>query len=49
MVNQTLSILDVSRVRRIFTEALDVWARHSKLTFREVYDDRADIQVMFAR
>ena len=35
-------------VRRELTYALDVWARHTLLTFTETYeDDKADIQVTF--
>ena len=35
-------------VRRELTCALDVWARHTLLTFTETYeDDKADIQVTF--
>lgn len=41
--------LDVGRVRQIISEALDVWSRGSRLTFREKLDDKADIQVLFAR
>lgn len=41
--------LDAGQVRRVLTEALSVWAQNSKLTFREVYSDKADIQVLFAR
>lgn len=49
LVNQTMSTLDVGQVRRVLTEALDVWARSSPLTFQEVYSDEADIQVLFAK
>ncbi|XP_067628934.1 matrix metalloproteinase-2 [Eurosta solidaginis] len=40
---------DAPQVRRLLTEALNVWARSSKLTFREILSDQADIQVLFAR
>lgn len=49
LVNQTMADLDVGRVRQIISEALDVWSRGSLLTFREKLDDKADIQVLFAR
>ena len=41
--------LHAGHVRRILTDALDVWAKSSKLTFREVNSKEADIQVLFAR
>lgn len=41
--------LDAGQVRRVLTEALDVWARGSRLTFQEVYSEDADIQVLFAK
>lgn len=41
--------LSVGQVRRVLRDALNVWERNSKLTFREVNSDKADIQVMFAR
>ncbi|XP_055384566.1 matrix metalloproteinase-2-like [Condylostylus longicornis] len=41
--------IDGGQVRRVLRDALDIWAKNSKLTFREVYDERADIQVMFAK
>lgn len=44
-----MSKLDVGQVRRVLHEALDVWARSSKLTFQEVYSDQAEIQVLFAK
>ncbi|XP_017468393.1 PREDICTED: matrix metalloproteinase-2 isoform X2 [Rhagoletis zephyria] len=47
LVNWTMD--DSPQVRRVLTEALNVWARSSKLTFREVLSDQADIQVLFAR
>lgn len=49
LVNQTMTDLDVGKVRQILSEALDVWSRGSRLTFREVYSKEADIQVLFAR
>jgi hypothetical protein len=36
-------------VRAELHRALDVWAQNSKLTFREVNDDQADILVFFER
>ncbi|XP_004520956.1 matrix metalloproteinase-2 isoform X1 [Ceratitis capitata] len=47
LVNWTME--DAPQVRRALTEALSVWAHSSKLTFREVQSDQADIQVLFAR
>lgn len=47
LVNQTMQ--DAGQVRRVLKQALDVWQRSSKLTFREVYSAQADIQVLFAR
>jgi len=47
MVNRSMP--DASKVERMVQTALDVWANHSKLTFREVYSDQADIQILFAR
>lgn len=44
-----LGNLDPYEVRYIISRALDVWARHSKLTFRERDDDKADIQIHFYR
>lgn len=49
LVNQTMADLDAGKVRQILGEALDVWSRGSRLTFQEVYDKNADIQVLFAR
>lgn len=49
LVNQTMSDLDVGKVRQILSEALDVWSRGSRLTFQEVYSKDADIQILFAR
>ncbi|XP_058984401.1 matrix metalloproteinase-2 [Musca domestica] len=36
-------------VRMTLRKALNVWQNSSKLTFREVYDPQADIQVLFAK
>lgn len=36
-------------VRRVLHDALNVWAKNSKLTFREVNGDDADILVSFVR
>uniref|UniRef100_A0A1B0ADA0 Peptidase metallopeptidase domain-containing protein n=1 Tax=Glossina pallidipes TaxID=7398 RepID=A0A1B0ADA0_GLOPL len=47
LVNQSMT--DAGQVRLILRKALSVWERSSKLTFREVYSDQADIQVLFAR
>ena len=44
-----MSTLAAGQVRRVLSEALDVWSRNSKLNFQEVHDDKADIQVMFAK
>lgn len=44
-----MSSLDAGQVRRVLSEALDVWSRNSKLQFEEVYSDKANIQVMFAK
>jgi hypothetical protein len=41
--------LDPGVVRAELYRALDVWAQNSKLTFREVNDDRADILVFFEK
>uniref|UniRef100_A0A182KDM7 Peptidase metallopeptidase domain-containing protein n=1 Tax=Anopheles christyi TaxID=43041 RepID=A0A182KDM7_9DIPT len=41
--------LDAGQVRRILYEALDLWAQHANINFREVYSTEADIQVLFAR
>lgn len=49
LVNQTMTRLDPGQVRRVLTEALDVWSRGSRLTFQEVYSEDADIQVLFAK
>lgn len=38
---------EAGRIRAVLADALDVWARNSMLTFRETYDDEADIRVMF--
>ncbi|XP_026834348.1 matrix metalloproteinase-2 [Drosophila erecta] len=47
MVNQSMP--DAYKARMLVTRALSVWEYHSKLTFREVYSDQADIQILFAR
>lgn len=47
LVNQTMTKLDSGRVRAVLRDALDVWARGSLLQFQEVYDPKADIQVLF--
>lgn len=39
----------VGTVRRVLSEALNVWAKNSKLTFREVSGDDADLLVSFVR
>ncbi|KAF2899798.1 hypothetical protein ILUMI_06396 [Ignelater luminosus] len=44
-----LKELNTYEVRFVFSKALEVWARHSKLTFREIDSDRADILVYFHR
>ncbi|GAB0099049.1 Matrix metalloproteinase-2 [Sergentomyia squamirostris] len=49
LVNQSMPDLDSGQVRRVLHEALSVWARNSKLTFREMNSNKADIQVLFAR
>ncbi|XP_021938956.1 matrix metalloproteinase-2-like isoform X2 [Zootermopsis nevadensis] len=41
--------LDPGVVRAELYRALDVWAQNSKLSFREVNDDRADILVFFEK
>ncbi|KAL7730593.1 hypothetical protein ACLKA6_000584 [Drosophila palustris] len=40
---------DAPKIRMMVAQALRVWENNSKLTFREVYSDQADIQVLFAR
>lgn len=40
---------NAGQVRRVLHEAFDVWARSSILTFQEVLDPNADIQVLFAK
>lgn len=47
LVNQSMT--DAGKVRTMVARALRVWENNSKLTFREVYSDQADIQVLFAR
>lgn len=49
MVNESMPSLDIGQVRRVLSEALDVWSRGSVLTFKEVRSSDADIQVLFAR
>ncbi|KAK6638074.1 hypothetical protein RUM44_008499 [Polyplax serrata] len=39
--------LDGGQVRAVLYHALEVWAKHSKLTFQELNSDRADILVYF--
>lgn len=46
-VNRTMP--EAGRIRAVLADALDVWARISVLSFRETYDDEADIRVMFVR
>ncbi|XP_066253558.1 matrix metalloproteinase-2-like [Euwallacea similis] len=41
--------LDPYAVRFVISKALAVWSKHSKLTFREVDSDRADILIYFYR
>ena len=41
--------LDGGQVRGVLYHALEVWAKHSKLTFQELNSDRADILVYFHR
>uniref|UniRef100_A0A8D8YNF7 Matrix metalloproteinase-16 n=1 Tax=Cacopsylla melanoneura TaxID=428564 RepID=A0A8D8YNF7_9HEMI len=40
---------DPGRIRAELQRSLDVWSKHSKLTFTEVNDDRADILVYFEK
>ncbi|XP_070850769.1 matrix metalloproteinase-2 isoform X2 [Drosophila suzukii] len=47
LVNRTMP--DAQKVRMMVSRALSVWENNSKLTFREVYSDQADIQIVFAR
>ncbi|XP_030387310.1 matrix metalloproteinase-2 isoform X2 [Scaptodrosophila lebanonensis] len=47
LVNQSMP--EAGKVRKMVARALSVWENNSKLTFREVYSDQADIQVLFAR
>lgn len=49
MINQTMTKLDSGQVRAVLREALNFWSRGSRLTFQEIYDDKADIQVLFAK
>ncbi|XP_063226236.1 matrix metalloproteinase-2 isoform X2 [Bacillus rossius redtenbacheri] len=46
---QTFRALEPGYVRAELDRALSVWSQHSKLTFREVNSDRADILVYFQR
>ncbi|KAF7988985.1 hypothetical protein HCN44_007295 [Aphidius gifuensis] len=41
--------LNTHEVRRELGSALNLWARNSKLTFREINSDRADILIYFQR
>ncbi|EFA09264.2 matrix metalloproteinase-2 [Tribolium castaneum] len=41
--------MDPYQVRLVISKALDVWARHSKLTFTEVDSPKADILIFFVR
>ncbi|KAH8321767.1 hypothetical protein KR067_000741 [Drosophila pandora] len=47
LVNRTMP--EAEKIRRLVGRALAVWENNSKLTFREVYSDQADIQILFAR
>lgn len=49
LVNQTMADLDAGRVRRVISDALNVWARGSRLKFQEQLSAVADIQVLFTR
>lgn len=40
---------NAGQIRMTLRKALNVWEENSKLTFREVYSDQADIQVLFAK
>ncbi|XP_039227561.1 matrix metalloproteinase-2 isoform X2 [Drosophila yakuba] len=40
---------DAFKVQKMVDSALRVWEYNSKLTFRQVYSDQADIQILFAR
>ncbi|XP_044317797.1 matrix metalloproteinase-2 isoform X2 [Drosophila rhopaloa] len=40
---------NADKIRENVKRALGVWENNSKLTFREVYSDQADIQILFAR
>uniref|UniRef100_A0A1B6E667 Peptidase metallopeptidase domain-containing protein n=1 Tax=Clastoptera arizonana TaxID=38151 RepID=A0A1B6E667_9HEMI len=44
-----LEKLDHGRVRSDLSQALQVWAQHSKLTFREINSNDADILIYFFR
>jgi matrix metalloproteinase-16 (membrane-inserted) len=47
--SKNLRDLDSYAVRFVISKALEVWSRHSKLTFTEVDSDRADILIYFVR
>ncbi|KAH8324722.1 hypothetical protein KR074_010267 [Drosophila pseudoananassae] len=47
LVNRTMP--DATKIRMMVGRALAVWENNSKLTFREVYNEQADIQILFAR
>lgn len=47
--SKNLRNLNSYEVRHVITKALEVWSKHSKLTFTEVDSDRADILVYFHR
>lgn len=47
LVNRTMP--EAQMVREKVAQALRMWESNSKLTFREMYSDQADIQVLFAR
>lgn len=49
LVNQTMKNLDAGQVRRVLSDALDVWSRGSRLTIQEMYSEDADIQVLFVK
>lgn len=46
LVNQSMP--DAPKILAMVRRALSVWENNSKLTFREVYSDQADIQILFA-
>lgn len=49
LVNKTLPNLDAFKVRLLFSDAFDKWARVSRLTFEELNSTEADIQITFER